>query len=131
MRYTALIVTLFCTVSVSAADTQRNVVGKLTSSAKPEVRVMSTHERIAASENLLALNLDYSPDQVVCQKVRVGRDSASKLKVQRCKTRAEFREEAEDGLIKSSMMLDNSKYMAEVRRQIQQSTRRRIRVQKE
>ncbi len=118
MRYSGLILALFFTTSVLATDMQRNVVGKLTSSAKPEIRVMSKQERKVASKNMLALNLDVSPDQIVCKKVRVSRDSASKLKVQRCKTRAQFREDAQQQLAALGVEINKSKYLQEYNRQL-------------
>ncbi len=102
--------------SAFADHHERNVAGKLTASQKPQVRVMTDHERTAAAENMLALDLDVSPDEVVCRKVKVGRDSASRLKVNRCKTRAAFRLEFEQRLNESGLMFDKEKMTYEFRR---------------
>ncbi len=121
MRKCGLFLCLFLCFSVHAEDSQRNVVGNLTSSAKPQIKTMSYRERVVASENMLALNLDAAPEEIVCRKVKVGRDSASKLKVQRCKSRAQFREEAEQRINAASKTIDDSKYRYHNRIQIRRS----------
>lgn len=106
LRYGLIIVGLTFCWSANADNQQRNVAGKLTAPHKPHVRVMTDKERAAASENMLALDLDVNPDEIVCKKVKVGRDSASRLMVNRCRTRAEFREEAEQQLLALGLVVD-------------------------
>lgn len=110
MRLISFLIFLAISVSAVADRDRRNIAGKLTTSAKPPVKMMSSAEISAAKENLLVLDLDVDPGEIVCKKVRVGRDSASRLRVTRCKSRAEFREEAERTRLAMDSLVDQSKW---------------------
>jgi len=129
VRYIGFVLLCLFTTSVLADASERNVVGKLNVLAKPQVRVMTQHERRVAAQNSLAMNLDVSPDQVICRKEKASRDSASKLKVKRCKTRAEFRQEDMERLNASGAVFDQSRLRQNYQRQIRAraQTRQRVR----
>lgn len=107
MRYLILASIVALSWSANADSYQRNIAGKLTEHKKPQVRVMTEDERTVASQSSVAMDLDADPNEIVCRKVRVGNDSASRLKVRRCKSRAEFREEAERNLAITSKEIDD------------------------
>ncbi len=107
LRILLLVTGLLLSGSAYADSHYRTVAGKLTATTKPPVRVMTENELVAASQTAVALDLDANPDEIVCRKVRAGSDTASRLKVRRCKSRAEFREEDERNLALMGRELDD------------------------
>jgi len=43
-------------------------------------------------QSSMAVNLANNPDEIICRKERVGSYGSSRIKMQRCRTRAEIRE---------------------------------------
>ena len=109
MRYLLVFIALSYSWSAFADSHQRDIAGKLTAPKKPQVRIMTEQEKTIASENAVALDLDADPNEIICRKQRAGADSASRLKVRRCKTRAEFREEDERNIARFGRETDDFK----------------------
>ncbi len=107
MRHLLIVIGFIVSCSAFADNHDRNVAGKLTALKKPQVRIMTEDERAVASQTAVALDLDADPNEIVCRNVRAGSNSASRLKVRRCKTRAEYREEDERELALMGREIDD------------------------
>ena len=136
LRYLTVFIALTLSFSAHADTQQRNVAGKLTASQKPQVRLMTESERLVASQNAVALDLDADPGEIICRTQRASTDSASRLKVKRCKSRAEFRQEDERNMALIGREIDDYKrrmaiaQSAASRRVIRTERMNRVRIQR-